>query len=136
MCRREFPAFVPPIPAVFSLLAEWWAAESGVTPPRKATKSAGTEFVIPYTGARADTGGKRSVYPSFPCTKTEKGSIISPAMRGEFRGIWRVALRMQGVKCPTTPSLHCVFYLPCDSIIILNLPKFNWQYSILYFIAF
>ena len=34
---------------------------------------------------------------------------------------------MQGVKCPTTPSLHCTLYLPCGSIIILNLPNFNYK---------
>ena len=89
---------------------------------RKATKSAGTEFVIPYTGARAIRSGD---HPSPLCTKTEKGSIIGPAMRGEFRGIWRLVLRMQEAGARNTLPLHCVFYLPCDSIIILNLPNFN-----------
>ena len=35
-------------------------------------------------------------------------------------------LRMQEAGAGYTLPLHCTFYLPCDSIIILNLPKFNY----------
>jgi hypothetical protein len=90
--------------------------------PARKQKAPVRKFVIPYTGARAIQN--RNYFPSL-CTKTEKGSIIGPAMRGEFRGIWRPRLRMQGAECARTLSLHCTSYLPCKTIIILNLPKFN-----------
>ncbi|OCN01077.1 hypothetical protein A7X67_06790 [Clostridium sp. W14A] len=89
---------------------------------RKKTKSAGTE-----KGHSIHRRARNQVvdHLSSLCTKTEKGSIMVSAMRGEFRGIWRLVLRMQGMGCLPTPFLHCAFYLPCNLIIILYFPKFN-----------
>jgi len=77
---------------------------------RKETKSAGTECNIPYTGARAIQDGN---HPSNLCTKTEKGSIIGPAMRGEFRCVWRVwfSVCRRRVVVHLASALHFLFTL-------------------------
>jgi len=75
----------------------------------RAQKSTGTEFFIPYTGARE----KQVVFSPpafFPlCTKQGKRGILLPANARLLPLCMELALRMQGAGCLTTLSLLCTF---------------------------